>query len=1149
MRVEVIGCLSIADRPLIIKNLITPEPPIRRCSERRFSREALYYMCKTLLKNTYAAIVALFIAMMALPTTAQAQKSKMSMRLCGKYYSADATIPLGGGTAKWNQATTTLTLNNVKVENLNTSFLWCNNIPNLKIVLVGKNIVSTTMYILYWGNGNVEISGRGSLTARTKDNIAITNESASTLTIKDCTLDVQGKNYSIVGFYNGSGTECLSLVVDNATVKVKGNTGGWGWKKSGIGCLKAYELRNCYISTPGVKFGKTYAHNYYEFVGRDGDTYYGEVTIKPATTYDLWLAGTQVCSGNCADLSTIPGISGKASYDPGTKTLTLQNAKLNAEGYDNCIWSYIDDLTIKVSGTNELNAIKRSAIIALKPMTLTGGGTLNAKSEEYVTIYAGRTNLTIKDCIVNAKGNWGITGDEGSNGELRISNATVTAEGRDGSICDFKAITLAGCAITRPVGAKFDTSQKAVVLNGEIVKSEVKIEPITKYDLEICGTWVTSGNCGDLSAIDGVEGTVSYDPDNKTLTLEDAKLNAKGEFDCIESRIDGLTIKVSGTNELNIGDWTAITVYAPTTITGGGTLNVKSKYAAIYVWRTNLTIKDCIVNAKGYWGIVGREGSNEKLLISKATVTAEGRAGSIYDFKEITLEDCAITRPVGAKFDTSQGAIVLNGRVVTSGVKIEPIIRYDLWIANTQVTSINCDDLSTIPGILSGKASYDPETTTLTFDNVKAEKQNADFLRCYNIPNLKIVLVGKNIANTKGHTLYWGNGNVEISGTGSLTARSGSYTAIANDDKPSTLTIKDCTLDVRGNDYSIVGYHNGDNTESLTLVVDNATVKVKGATGGWGWKTSGIDGLKAYELRNCYISTPGVKFGKVYKNTYYELVGTDGDTYYGEVTIKPATTYNLWIAGTQVSSGNCADLSTIPGISGKVSYDPGTKTLTLDNAIINTTAEGNNGIGIKNGISGLTLRLIGENTITAEKSGGIRNGQAAALNIIGEGKLTVNGSTTASYEYYRFGFINYGTVTVSNCALEVVGGRCGLSWGLWKFDHCNIRAKGSGSVDGPSDGSLCDMSDYPEFIGCTITSPTGTYWKKYDTNGAYSLFGADDKVVTDWVTIAAPTGINTPTIDTAAKQGIYTLSGVKLSGEMKDLPKGVYIVNGKKVVK
>ena len=44
-------------------------------------------------------------------------------------------------------------------------------------------------------------------------------------------------------------------------------------------------------------------------------------------------------------------------------------------------------------------------------------------------------------------------------------------------------------------------------------------------------------------------------------------------------------------------------------------------------------------------------------------------------------------------------------------------------------------------------------------------------------------------------------------------------------------------------------------------------------------------------------------------------------------------------------------------------------------------------------------------------------------------------------------------------------------------------------------------------------------------------------------------GIEAPTIDTAAKQGIYTISGTKLNGETKDLPKGIYIVNGKKVVK
>ncbi|WP_303763118.1 hypothetical protein [Alloprevotella tannerae] len=44
-------------------------------------------------------------------------------------------------------------------------------------------------------------------------------------------------------------------------------------------------------------------------------------------------------------------------------------------------------------------------------------------------------------------------------------------------------------------------------------------------------------------------------------------------------------------------------------------------------------------------------------------------------------------------------------------------------------------------------------------------------------------------------------------------------------------------------------------------------------------------------------------------------------------------------------------------------------------------------------------------------------------------------------------------------------------------------------------------------------------------------------------------GIATPTFDNAIKQGIYTLSGVKPNGKVEDLSKGIYIINGKKVVK
>ena len=212
-------------------------------------------MKKQLLKNTLVAIAALFIAIIALPTTAQAQE----LQILGKDYYEDAVENIGGGTATWDKANATLTLDGINVESFDGIFIYCDHIPNLKIVLVGNNTVNCTSYILLFGEGNVEISGTGSLTARATDQFAIMQNTSSpgTLTIKDCMLDVQGDQYSIVGYENGPNTAALSLVVDNATLKVKGATGD-DWKTPGIYGLKAYELRGCHIETPGVRFGKIY---------------------------------------------------------------------------------------------------------------------------------------------------------------------------------------------------------------------------------------------------------------------------------------------------------------------------------------------------------------------------------------------------------------------------------------------------------------------------------------------------------------------------------------------------------------------------------------------------------------------------------------------------------------------------------------------------------------------------------------------------------------------------------------------------------------------------------------------------------------------------------------------------------------------------
>ena len=562
-------------------------------------------------------------------------------------------------------------------------------------------------------------------------------------------------------------------------------------------------------------------------------------TAQAQTKYDLWICGTRVTSDNCGDLSGIDGVEGTVSYDPDNKTLTLEGATLNAKGQLSCIWSEIDGLTIKVGGTNELNA-KDAAAVVKAPTTLTGGGTLNVKSEEYAAIYAGETNLTIKDCIVNAKGRWGIAGENGSKEKLLISKATVTAEGREGSICDFKEITLEDCAITRPAGAVVDNSRGAIVLNGEIVESEVKIVP-TKYDLFICGTQVTSDHCGDLSVIPGVKGSVSYDPDNKTLTLENAKLNVEGDHSGIESEIDGLTIKVSGTNELKAENSAAVTIGAPATITGGGTLNAESEESCgIYALETNLTIKDCIVNAKGKYGITGQAGSKEKLLISNATVTAEGRAGSICDFKEITLEDCVITQPAGAVVDNSQGAVVLNGETVTSEVKIEPITKYDLKICGTQVTSGNCGDLSVIDGV-EGTVKYDPDSKTLTLEDAKLNIEGEVDCIESEIDGLTIKVSGTNELNAVDAAAIV-DAPTTITGGGTLNMKSEKYAAIYA--ARTNLTIKDCIVNAKGK-WGIAGY----NDSKEKLFISKATVTAEGREGS-------IRNFKEITLEDCAITQP-----------------------------------------------------------------------------------------------------------------------------------------------------------------------------------------------------------------------------------------------------------------------------------------------------
>ena len=110
-----------------------------------------------------------------------------------------------------------------------------------------------------------------------------------------------------------------------------------------------------------------------------------------------------------------------------------------------------------------------------------------------------------------------------------------------------------------------------------------------------------------------------------------------------------------------------------------------------------------------------------------------------------------------------------------------------------------------------------------------------------------------------------------------------------------------------------------------------------------------------------------------------------------------AKNYDLYVNGEQFTSEK---LSIACG-EGTASYDPNTKTLTLNNAAI--TNGGKSDESPKYGIrvvgdTDLTIKLTGTNSITLDNGGGIfADGSSDNYNIIGDGKLTINVKWDALY--------------------------------------------------------------------------------------------------------------------------------------------------------
>ena len=398
-------------------------------------------------------------------------------------------------------------------------------------------------------------------------------------------------------------------------------------------------------------------------------------SVSAQEEYGLAIADVQVTSENCSDLTAIPGVKGKVSYDPSTKTLTLEDASIDGGGRE-ClgIWS-TDELTCVVKGEVSITSNKWNAMLFEKNAIIKGNGQLTIKSSEQRGIYT-KAALLIEGCTVYAEGKWGIEGEYDKSGvSLTIRNASVTAKGStEGSIRNFTNFTLEGCEITKPAGAVWDANKYAVCdALGNVITDEVVITSVEEYGLAIAGVWVNSANCSDLSVIPGVTGKVTYDPATKTLTLEDASIDGGEQRDGIWSK-DELTCVVKGEVSITSNNSNAIEFHQNAIIKGNGQLTIKSPEGWGIYTVDALLIEGCTVYAEGKCGIAGFDGtSGESLTIRNASVTAKGTAGSIRNLANFTLEGCEIAKPTGAVWNASKHAVCdASGNVITSEVVISP---------------------------------------------------------------------------------------------------------------------------------------------------------------------------------------------------------------------------------------------------------------------------------------------------------------------------------------------------------------------------------------------------------------------------------------------------------------------------------------------
>ena len=756
------------------------------------------------------------------------------------------------GTVSYDPATKTLTLQDATIDKADEFTIENISVDGLKVNIVGTNNLSTTKFSSISVEKTTTFQGSGTLKVKGKSyGISFGNNNLDVI-IRDCKMYIEGE-WGIDGFFVNT-----NLTIINANIEINS-------LKEAITRIDNLSLQRCAITEPA---GAIFDASQRCLVV--GGAYVSKLVIAPEKPV-FKVAGVEVTDANSGNLTTIAGVEGKASYDPETLTLTLDNATITTNAVAGIANESATGLQVKLVGNNTITSASAAGMVIGRQTCIVGDGKLKVTSTGTSAILMQGAPLSIDGCSVVAEGKYGIYADKGDVKEvLTIRTASVEAQGASGSIAGLSNLLLDRCIINQPQGAAYDKALKGVAKDGGLVTDRVVID-IEKYGLLIGGIDVTSANYDAIDKLPGVTGSLSYDPAKKILRMVYATIPTDDDKVAVHNQsVDGLKIEMTGNNAMSGG--TGCILERPTTITGSGNMTITgTKGCGVALKNTMLTIKGVEVRVSGATeGISGDKSAGCGLAVNDAHVEAEGSQGSVVGISKLQLNTCYIKEPSGAAFDATLKGVAAKGALVKEKVVMTPPIKYGVMVAGVEVTVDNCADLSVIDGV-KGTVSYDPATKTLTLKNATIDKSGDDNIYNYGLDGLKIKVLGTNSLtsdngtsiNLKEETTFVGNGTLKIKSD---------YYGIGIRNNEVNCTISECKIYIEGVD-GIDGY----------FVKNDLTIR--GAYIELDCRDDFITCITNLHLVDCEIKQPK---GAVY-DTSLQAIVVDGVKQKGKLVIEPTT--------------------------------------------------------------------------------------------------------------------------------------------------------------------------------------------------------------------------------------------------------------------